>query len=119
MMGSFQDSIEYWIAHDDSRRTHIDFGSKDPTAVRKDAILHLSEQLKVFLLRAVSIGAVCSRLCQGTAVAANLLSRQVTNIGFTSLDELLGIFVDLIEIVRGKEKIVLPIKSQPFYILFD
>ena len=77
------------------------------------------DRLLICLDGPLPVGAVPARLCQGAAVAADLFSRQVANIGFTSFDQLLGKFVELIEIVRGKEKIVLPIKSQPFYILFD
>ena len=81
MMLGVQDAVHDRIAHVEVRRRHVDLGAQRARAVGKFAGLHALEQIEIFFDGAVAIGAVLAGLGQRAAVFANLLGRQIADIG--------------------------------------
>ena len=69
--------------------------------------------------RAVAVGAVLARLGQGAPVLPDLLRGQVADIGLARLDQVHGIVVHLLEVVRGVIEPVLPVEAQPADVRHD
>ena len=99
MVLSKLDTVDNRIAHHDERRGHVDFGTQTRATFGKLTIFHLLEQRQVLFYAAITIRAVFTRLSQGAAVFAHLLSSQLIHIRQTFLDQLNRILMQLIKIV--------------------
>src|SRR5207249_5192827 len=67
---------------------------------------------------AIAIGALLAAF-DVAAMAGHFLSRQITDKSLALLNQLLGPFVKLAEIVGGIEFTILPIRAQPADVLAD
>ena len=74
---------------------------------------------RVLFHAAVAAGALLAGTGQGAAVLADLVGAQVVHIGLALEDELLGVFVELVEIVGRVEFAVVPFTAQPLHVLAD
>ena len=97
---------------------HVDLRTEDLLPFRVLAGFHLAEELQVLLRGAVAPGARGAGLVHGAAVQADLLLVLVIDIGEAPLDEVLGPFVQLVEVVRRIEFLV-PMEAQPLDVLLD
>ena len=101
MMLGVADAVEQGIAHPDVRRSHVNLCAERPFAVGKLAVLHSREQIQVFLDAAIAIRTFLGL----AAIFIGLLRRQVANVGLAFFDERDGIFVKLVEVIRGVERL--------------
>ena len=98
---------------------HVDLGAQHARAVGKFARPHATEEVETLGHRAVAKRAVLAWLVEVAAVLADLLGRQVVDVGLAVLDQDLGQPVDLIEVVRGIERLTVPTETQPGHVLLD
>ena len=112
-------TVDNRISHIDVRRCHIDLGTQNFRSVLELTVFHPFKQIQVLFHASVTVRAVLSWLCQGSAVLADLLCCQVTDKCFSFFDQLDGCFIHLVKIVGCEEQAVFPVSSQPFYICFD
>ena len=97
---------------------HVYLGAEHLAAVRIDAGLHLAEEFQVLLDAAVAVGALGARLAYSAAAETDLFLTLVVYIGEAFLDELLGPFIKLVEVVRCIEFIG-PVEAQPVDVFLD
>ena len=112
------DAVEHGVAHIEVAGGEVDLRTQGILALRELAGAHAREQIKAFLDRAVAPGADGGGV-HIAAVFAELLRRQLAHIGKPFLDELHGVFVILLEVVRAEEKPVAPVKAKPVDILLN
>ena len=101
MMRGVPDAIEQRIAHPDVRRGHIDLGPQGPRAVGKFPGLHAREQIEI-----LGHAAMAERAFLGlTAILVRVVRREIADEGFALLDQRHGVFVNLVEVVAGVERL--------------
>src|SRR5690606_14951074 len=93
-------------------------GAQGAAAVRELAGTHAPEQVQVLLDAAVAVRRLAARLGQGAAVGANLLGRQVADVGLAVADQLLPGQVVHAEVVRGVAQAG-PLEAQPAHVVLD
>ena len=116
VMGDVRNAVDDRIAHIEIRRAHIDFCPQDARAVLEFTGSHAAKQVKIFLHRAIAVGALFARLSERAAVCANFICRQVVHIGLAQFDQAHGTFIDKIEIVGGIVEVI-PLKAEPLDVL--
>ena len=119
VVGCMPDPVERGIAHGQVGRGHVDLGAQDVAAVREFAGAHAAEEIEILVHGAVPVGALPARLLEGSAVFPDLVGRQVVDVGLAHLDELLGVGVELLEVVGGVELPVVPAAAEPADVLLD
>jgi len=97
---------------------HVDLGPQHLGAIRKLACLHALEQIEVLFGGSVPIGARLARHMEIAPVLADLGFGEVTDICLALLDQVLGVVVHELEVVRGVE-LSLPLEAQPLDVLAD
>ena len=100
-------------------RGHVDLGPQCFRAVFKLPIPHLLEQVHVLFYRTLTVRAVFARLDQSPTVLPHLLSGKVAHVSLAVFYQLDCVLENLLEIVRGVEKVVAPIPTQPAHVLHD
>ena len=101
------------------RRRHVDLRAQHVRAVGKLARAHPPKQIEVLLDRAVAIRAVAARLGQRAAILADLVGRQAVDVGLAVANQLLGVLVHLLEVIRGVEHPLAPVESEPAHVLLN
>ena len=86
------------------------------SSVGEFAGAHPSEQVQAFFGWAIAVGAFLPRFGEGAAKLPDLVGGEAVHVGVAVADELLGVVVELLEIVGGVEEIVAPIKTQPLHV---
>ncbi len=99
MMMDVTDTVEDGVAQVDVGRSHVDFGAEDVLAVGKFSGFHSAEQVKIFLDRALAVGAVLASLGQRAAKRADFLGGKAVHICFALLDKVFGTLIKFIEII--------------------
>ena len=94
------------------------FARRTARAIGKFPGAHALEQIQILFDRAVAIRAVFARFGQRAAILANLLGRQIVDVGLAILDQLDRPFVELIEIVGSVEEPV-PLEAEPVHVGLD
>ena len=112
-VGRVDDPVEHRIAEVDVRRRHVDPRPQHPRAVGELARAHAREQVEVLGHRSLPVRRVRAGRGQRPARLADLLGRQVVDIGEAALDEVDGPRVELLEVVRRVEQVVAPVEAQP------
>ena len=112
-------AIESRITHNHIRRCHINLGSQYMCAVLEFSSPHALEQIQVFFGRTCAIGALLARLSQSASVLSDFLGAQAANIGLTFFDQLDGILIQLLKVVRCIKQPITPIESKPSNVFFD
>ena len=82
-------AVEHRVAHVDVRRRHVDLGAQHQRAVLELAGAHPREQVEVLGHRSIAVRAVLARLGQRAAVLADLVGRQVVDVGQAGPDQVL------------------------------
>ena len=80
-VGRVDDPVQDGVAQVDVRRRHVDPRAQHPCAVRELAVAHPREQVQVLVDRPVAPGAVPAGLGQRAAVLADLVGRQIVDVG--------------------------------------
>ena len=119
MVRSMDDTVKDRIAHVEVRAGHIDFGAQYLFAIGKLAGFHIFKELQVFFDAAVTAGAFLPRRIERAAVFTDFITRQIIDISLTQANQLFGVFIEFIEIVRRIEHAVVPVKTEPFDIAFN
>jgi hypothetical protein len=52
-------------------------------------------------------------------VGADLLGREVVDVGFAGADQVLGPIVELFEVVGGEVEVLAPVEAEPAHVLLD
>ena len=112
------DAVEHGVTHVEVAGGKVNLCAQGVLALRELAGAHAREQIEIFLDRAVAPGADGGGV-HIAAVFAELLRRQLAHIGKPFLDELHGVFVILLEVVRAEEKPVAPVKAEPVDVLLN
>ena len=118
-VGRVQDPVEHRVAQVDVGRGHVDLRPEHPGAVRKLARAHALEQVEALVDRAVAPGAVRARLGEGAAVRADLVGREVVDVGLAVSDQVDGPVVELLEVVGGVVEMLAPVEAEPADVLLD
>ena len=113
------DTVNDGVAHIEVRAGHIDFGAQDLFPIGILAVLHFFKELEIFFDTAVAVRAFLPRRIERAAVFADFIARQVIDISLAQANQFLGIFIELIEIIRSIEHAVIPIEAEPFDIALD
>ena len=119
LMRDMADSIQRGVTQVHIRRRHIDLGAQYMFSVFELAGAHAPQHVEALIDRPIAIRAVRTRLCQSTAVLANLFRAEAVDVSDTHLDQCLGRLVKLIEIVRRVREPVLPVESEPVHVALD
>ena len=98
---------------------HVDLGAQHAGAFRKLAGAHAAQQIEALVRRAVAVGAVAAGLGQRAAMLADLLGREVVDIGVARADQVLGPVVELLEIVGGEVRLLAPVEAEPAHVALD
>ena len=93
--------------------------AKDVGTVGKLPGSHGSKKVKILLNRTVTGGAVLARQSQCAAIGTHLFGRQRVDVGFALTDQPDGNIVQLLEVIRGKKHLVLPVEPQPSNIVLN
>ena len=114
-----QDAVDHRVAHVDVAGGHVDLGAQYPGTILELAGAHPPEQIQAFVGRPLAMGAVPSGFGQGAAVFADLVGRQVVDIGLARADQVLGPVVKLREIIGGEVEVLAPLEAEPTHIALD
>ena len=112
------DAVEHGVAHIEVAGGEVDLRAQGILALRELAGAHARKQIEAFLNRAVAPGADGGGV-HIAAVFAELLRRQLAHIGKPFFNQLHGVFVILLEVVRAEEEPVAPVKAEPVDILLN
>ena len=77
------------------------------------ACLHASEEIEILIDASVTVRTILAHLGQCSSERTDLLSGEAVDIGMTPIDQLLGKFVQPVEIVGCVVKIATPIEAEP------
>ena len=80
---------------------------------------HPLEQVHILFHRTGSIGTVLARLGQRAAVMPDFLRAQTANVCLTNFDQLNGVFIELVKVVRCVVQMIAPIEPKPSNICLD
>jgi hypothetical protein len=94
-------------------RRHVDRRAQHARPVFELTGLHPAEQIEVLLDRSVPVRTRAPRLGQRAAIFANLIRGQVVHVGLAETNELLGVVVHLLEVIRRVEDVVVPLEPEP------
>src|SRR5262249_17440657 len=116
VMRRAENAVHDRIAHVEVRRGHVDLRAQRARSVGKLARAHASEKIEIFRARTVAVRAVSPWLRERAAIFADLVRAQVADESLLLFDELLGEFVEAVEIIRRVELAVVPIEAEPAHV---
>src|SRR5262249_44224668 len=91
----------------------------DPRPVLELPRPHPPEEVEALLDRPVPPGARLPRLGQGPPERADLVSREVVDVSPAAPDQLLGVLVELLEVVGGEVEVLAPVVTEPAHVALD
>ncbi len=118
-MRRVQDPVQHRVAQVDVRRGHVDPGAQHARAVGELAAAHPLEEVEVLLDRAVAPRAVPAGLGQRAAVLADLVGREVVDVGLAGPDQVDGPLVELLEVVGRVVEVLAPVEPEPADVRLD
>src|SRR6185312_6774312 len=113
MMVDVTDTVEDGVAQVDVRRRHIDLRAEDVLAVREFSGFHSAKQVKVFIDRALAVGAVLAGLGERAAKRADFIRGKTVYICFALLDKIFGAFIKFIEVIGRVVDVRAPVEPEP------
>ena len=75
--------------------------------------MHFLEEVEIFLDGAVSVRAVFPGFGEGASIFSDLFGGQVADVCVSGFYQLEGVFVHLLEVIRGVEESVLEVETEP------
>ena len=118
-MRRVDDAIENGVAQVDVGRSHVDSRSQYARTVGELTLAHASEQIDALLGRSVAPRTVRARLCERPAVLADLIGRQVIDVGLAGRDQVDCPLVELLEVVGRIVLVLAPVEPEPAHIGLD
>ena len=118
VMVHIADAVNDRVTHIEVAGGKIDFCAQRAAALGELAVFHALEQVEVFLDGAVAVRAY-GGLADIAAELAELLGRQVADVGKALLDQFDGKLVVLFKVIRAVEEAVAPVEAQPVNVLLD
>ena len=118
VMVHIADAVNDRVAHIEVAGGQVDFCAQRAAALGELAVFHALEQVEVFLDGAVAVRAY-GGLADIAAELAELLGRQVADVGKALLDQFDGKLVVLFKVIRAVEEAVAPVEAQPVNVLLD
>ena len=118
VMRRMPDAIERRVAHVDVRRRHVDFCPQDVCAIGELTRAHAPKQLEVLGHGPVAVGAVPAWFGQRAAVLANLVGAQAVDIRLALANQLFGVLIQHLEVVRGVMQLR-PLETEPANVFLD
>jgi len=119
VVAGVQDAVQDRVAHVHVPGSHVDLGPQDPGAIGEFPGPHAAEQIEIFRHRPVAVWTVLTRFGEGAAVASGVFGGKIADIGLAGGDQMLGVLIQLLEIIRGKIEMRVPVKAQPADIVLD
>ena len=117
-MAHMVNAVEHGVAHIEVARSKVNLGAQSHFAVLKLALSHSLEKVQAFFHGTVAIGAFCGGT-QVAAVFSHLFAVELAYIRQTFFNKFNGIVVHLLKVIGRKVETVVPVKTEPAYILFD
>ena len=118
-MSGVQNPVDHGVAQVHVRRGHVDPSAQHPRPVGEFAGSHALEEIAALLDRPVAPGAVPAGLSQRAAMLADLVGREVVDVGLAGLDQVDGPLVELVEVVRGEIEMLAPVEPEPAHVGLD
>ena len=118
-MIDFANPIEGRVTHVNIGRGHVNLRSQRFRSIRELSRSHPREQIQVFLDRTIAPWAFFARNGRCAAIFDQLVGSKIANVSFAQFDQFDRVLIELLEIVRGVEHILAPIKSEPADIRLD
>ena len=100
-------------------RGHVDPRAQHPRPVGELARAHPLEEVQALLDRPVAPRAVPAGLGQRAAVLADLVRREVVDVGLARPDQVDGPRVELLEVVGRVVEVLAPVEPQPAHVRLD
>ena len=116
---SVQDPVHDGVAQVEVGRGHVDLRPQDAGAVGKLPRPHSPKQIQVLFHRTAAVWRIPAGLGESAACLADIVARQVADVGFTLPDELLRPLVELVEVVGGVVEVIAPLEAEPAHVLLD
>ena len=113
------DPVEHGIAQGDVRRRHVDLRAQHVGAVLELAGPHARKQVEVLLDGPVAVRAFTAGLGQRAAVLADFLGAEAVDVRLAGHDQVDGVVVERLEVVRGVKRLAMPVEAQPADVLLD
>src|SRR4029450_10062736 len=118
VMSGMPDPVQRGVAHVHVWRRHVNPGPQHMRTVRECTGPHAPEQIQVFLDTTVPVRAVPPRLGQCAAVFTDFVGAETVDIGLAVANQLLGILVQQLEIVRRGEH-GRPVDPEPAHVFLN
>ena len=112
------DADQQWIAHDHVDVRQVDLGAQYVRAVGEFTGAHATQQVEVFLDRAIAIGARRAGRVHGATSRADFFFVLRVDVRLALQHQRFGDVVQLLEIVRRVEQVV-PLKAQPLHVALN
>ncbi|OPY05648.1 MAG: hypothetical protein A4E61_00223 [Syntrophorhabdus sp. PtaB.Bin184] len=113
------DPVDDGVTHGDIGRCHVDLRTEHTTAVFELTGPHPGEDVEVLLDGPVAVGTVPAWLRERAPVSPDLVGVEVADVCLPPPDEGHGELVEGLEVVRGEEEPVFPIKAKPPDVILD
>ena len=113
VMRRVANAVQRRIPHIEVGRSHINARAQHISAVGKLPGPHPPEQVQAFRRRAVAMRTFLPRLRQRPPIGAHFLRRQAVHISVAVPDQLLGVLIQLLKVIRGVIQMLAPVEPQP------
>ena len=117
MFGEFN-AVQHRVTHYDKVGRHIDFARRQ-AAPSANSPLRIFQTAPGSLLRCDRGKGYFTRRRQRAAIFADLLWRQLVDIGRAFIDQLNSVLIKLVEIIRGVTDLAAPLETQPLHVTLD
>ena len=112
------DAVEHGVAHVEVAAREVDLRAQGVAPLLELARAHTPEEVEILLHGAVAPGAH-GGVRRVAAVLAELLRVQLAHVGQALFDELDGILVGLLKVVRAVVEPVAPVEAEPVDVVLD
>ena len=113
------DAVDHRVAHVHVRRRHVDLGAEHGLAFVELAAGHLFEGREVLVDGHVAGRARLAGVFLVAVEFADLLLGEEADVGLAELDQLDGVGVHALEVVRRLVVVLVPVEAQPADVLLD
>ncbi len=119
MVVRLADAVDDRVAHVHVRRRHVDLGAQHGLAFVVFSAGHALERREVLLHRRIARGAGLAAMLLVAVVFADLLLRKEADISLAELDQLNGVRMHAVEVVRCLVVVLPPVETEPADVFLD
>ncbi len=113
------DTVDDRVAQMQVRGRHVDLGAQHVRAVLELARTHAFEEIKILLCGTRPVRTVLSRLPRSSSIFPDLVLAQAVHVGLAGIDQLDGVSMQLVEVVRGTAQVLAPIETEPAHVFLN